>query len=155
MNVHKLTFDDFYDYEFELIAIQTTLNPIRLAFSLNKELEILLEKGNSKVNFETNSGKISMDWMCYEDEHLHVDWSLITNQYEIESEVSFGIFESANMTLYLIPELSKIDFFLKIENTDGRFNTEEIIKKIKKINGVTTVYSIEPTQLKSINNLIF
>jgi hypothetical protein len=44
---------------------------------------------------------------------------------------------------------------IKIENIDYGFDSEEIIDKIVKIKNVTTAYSVNTTNLKSKNNLIF
>ncbi|MFD0777791.1 IPExxxVDY family protein [Flavobacterium myungsuense] len=57
--------------------------------------------------------------------------------------------------VYLVPELKKVDYFLKIKNNKGIFDLEEIIKKINTIDRISTVYAVIPETIKSKNNLIF
>ena len=55
----------------------------------------------------------------------------------------------------LIPELKTADYLLKIDNIDSSFKSSEIIQKINTIQNVSTIYKVDTTNLKSINNLIF
>ena len=48
-----------------------------------------------------------------------------------------------------------MDYFLKIENNDVEVNLLQISNYIKKIDRVSTVYSVEVAKIKSKNNLIF
>ena len=65
------------------------------------------------------------------------------------------MFDEVDITVFLLPEYKKADYFLKIENIDYDFDEEEIIEKILSIKNITTAYTIETTNLKSKNNLIF
>jgi hypothetical protein len=55
--------------------------------------------------------------------------------------------------VYLIPELKKVDYFLKIE--EASLSTEQIVNAIHSIDRVEAAYSINTNQIKSKNNLIF
>jgi len=66
-----------------------------------------------------------------------------------------SLFEQVDITVFLLPEYKKADYLIKIENIDYGFDTDEIIEKILKIKNVTTAYSVDTTNLKSKNNLIF
>ena len=46
MAIHKLQIVDFLSIDYELIAIHTSIEDYRLAYFLNKELEIKLSKNN-------------------------------------------------------------------------------------------------------------
>jgi hypothetical protein len=63
--------------------------------------------------------------------------------------------EAFTNTFYFLPEFKKVDYLLKIEGDDNQINLEKITKKLKKIDHVTTVYSVNKDQIKSKNNLIF
>uniref|UniRef100_UPI004047AEE2 IPExxxVDY family protein n=1 Tax=Flavobacterium sp. TaxID=239 RepID=UPI004047AEE2 len=56
---------------------------------------------------------------------------------------------------FLLLEYKKADYLIKIENIDYGFDAEEIIDKILKIKNVTAAYTVDTTNLKSKNNLIF
>ena len=55
--------------------------------------------------------------------------------------------------VFLLPEMKKLDFFLKIENSE--MASTEIIKKINSIRSLSAAYSVETSTIKSKNNLIF
>ncbi|MDA9640251.1 IPExxxVDY family protein, partial [Flavobacteriaceae bacterium] len=55
----------------------------------------------------------------------------------------------------LIPEHNSVDYLLKIDNGGGFINEKEILNKIQKISKVSTAYSIDVSQLKSKEHLIF
>ncbi|MCD8519264.1 MAG: IPExxxVDY family protein [Flavobacterium sp.] len=56
---------------------------------------------------------------------------------------------------FYFQNIKKADFLIKIENIDYGFDADEIIDTILKIKNVTTAYSVDTTNLKSKNNLIF
>jgi len=55
----------------------------------------------------------------------------------------------------LLPELKKVDYFLKIKNNHDTFDIEQVIKTINTIERISTVYAVIPEKIKSKNNLIF
>jgi hypothetical protein len=56
--------------------------------------------------------------------------------------------------VFLLPELKKVDYFLKIESDDD-LELAGIVKKLKSIKSLSTVYVVETETIKSKNNLIF
>lgn len=54
----------------------------------------------------------------------------------------------------LIPEKKQIDFFLIIKEADESYYNE-ILLKLKKLPNILAVYAINPSELKSKNNLLF
>ena len=56
--------------------------------------------------------------------------------------------------MFLLPELKKVDYFLKIESDDD-LDIVTIVKKLKTIKSLSTVYVVETENIKSKNNLIF
>jgi hypothetical protein len=57
--------------------------------------------------------------------------------------------------VFLLPELKKVDYFLKIESDEDDVKITDIIKKLKTIKSLSTVYAIDTETIKSKNNLIF
>jgi hypothetical protein len=55
----------------------------------------------------------------------------------------------------LLSEFKKVDYFLKINNSEKELNTTEIINKISKIETIKLVYNVDKNKIKSKNNLIF
>lgn len=159
MAIHKLQLEDFDQVDYQLIAIHTTLEDYRLAFKINQSLSIMLSKNESEIPIEINKQKTSFSRYTFEDEMEMMAWDLIQNKQEIELPVqnkNASLFEDSNVTtqVNLVSDLKKVDFFLKIEH-DNQIKTKEIITKIKGIDLVSTVYEVDPNDIKSKNNLIF
>ena len=55
---------------------------------------------------------------------------------------------------FLIPEHKGVDFFLKIEEQDF-LNIKELVIKLKQLPVIVTAFTVDQSQLKSKNNLIF
>ena len=91
---------------------------------------------------------------------LQTDWHLIKNSCLVEEvAVSQGLFSETNEKSWvshsLLPEHQSVDYLLKINNGGGFINEKQILNKIQKITNVSTAYSIDISQLKSKEHLIF
>ncbi len=147
------------DYEFEhdylLIAINSTLEDYRLAYSLNKNLNINLNSDPKGLEFtDKDCSFIVFNYTC---NLTFNSWSLLANKHiftVINTDENY-LFEEDSKTSYLINEKKEVDYFLKII---GDFDTnalQSLIQHIKKIKGVITSYTINPLTLKSKDYLIF
>ena len=159
MALHKLLFDDFNVDTYSLLAIHCTIEDYRVAYLLNKELQINLQRKSQDLDFKYTASSYSIyEW---QDENQQTTWNLVSNVCKKEEEalVSSGsLFEEPNKVLRthnLIPERKKVNFFLKIDNDGGFINEKQIIQGIQNIPQIATVYSIDVSELKSKDNLIF
>ncbi|QLE00899.1 IPExxxVDY family protein [Galbibacter sp. BG1] len=154
MAIYKLL-DEFYEHSYTLIAIHGSLDDYKLAYLLNLELNIKLQRLDVDVNIAEN---ISMPTFKWFDNEKEVSWSLVKNKTSIELVGSaiglFGV-NKAVQNAYFIPEYSKVDYFLKIDEEGAYKNEVQVLMALKKIPGIITAYKIEAQQLKSKNNLIF
>jgi DNA-directed RNA polymerase subunit H (RpoH/RPB5) len=157
MQIHSLGHDSYFEDEYSLIGIHTTLEDYKLAYLLNQTLAIQLSKSNCPIELQSKQGKSNFQLFIYEDEIQDVCWSLIENHSIIteENEVSIGIFDAIETRSYLLPEIKKADFILKIENNNTQFDAIEFAQKINQITQVSTAYPIDIANFKSKNNLIF
>ena len=157
MITHKILINDFISEDYELIAIHSSMDDYKLAFTLNAVLDIRLKKNDSNIQIEIEEGQSAFSNYIFEDVENDVIWSLIENKTTIltaKNETS-QLFDAVDITVFLLPEYKKADYLLKIENIDYDFNEVEIIEKILAIKNISTVYALDPTNLKSKNNLIF
>jgi len=159
MAIHKLHIDEFDEVDYELIAIHTSLEVYRLAYFLNQKLPILLSKSNNEIQINIKEGVTFFSRFIYENTNTDCCWSLVQNKNEVttlstNNQNLFGesSFEVATKA-FLLPELKKVDYFLKIENSDAEIN--EIIASMNTISKIATVYSVNSNNIKSKNNLIF
>lgn len=162
MTVHKVYIEDFEEVDYHIIAIHTSLEDYRLAYFLNRDLEICLSKSNVDIQFQVKKGKTSFARFTFEDEKKVINWDLIQNKNEvvgIENNTIQDLFSNTKNTFsssaYLLSEFKKVDFFLKIENAANEINVSEIVSKINAIDSINMVYHVDKETIKSKNNLIF
>lgn len=157
MAIHKIQINDFVSDDYELIAVHSSLDDYKLAYMLNKELGVQLSKNNAYVEIAIPEGKSAFSNYIFDDEKNDVVWTLIENKTTIinSNKQTTSLFEQVDITVFLLPEFKKADYLIKIENIDYGFDSESIIEKIQGIKNVTTAYTIDITNLKSKNNLIF
>lgn len=158
MALHKLLIDDYDDLNYSLLAVHCEMEDYRLAYFLNQNLKTQLSRTKEDLDFLTSLATFSIfEWS---NSQLQTDWHLIKNNCLVEkTAVSKGLFSEMNDKIWvkhsLIPEHSSVDYLLKINNGGGFINEREILNKIQKIPKVSTAYSIEVSQLKSKEHLIF
>ena len=130
----------------------------RLAYLLNQSLKTRLSRTKEDLDFLISLANFSVfEWS---NSQLQADWNLIKNNCLVEKvAVSKGLFLELNDKSWvkhsLIPEHSSVDYLLKINNGGAFINEKEILDKIQKIPKVSTAYSIDVSQLKSKEHLIF
>ena len=161
MTIHKLHIEDFDEIDYQLIAIHSTLEDYRLAYYINQNLPINLQKGNCNIQISNKESETQFTRFVYEDSK-DIAWNLVQNKNDVfapSQKSNQGLFAESNnkfsTKIYLIPEFKKVDFFLKIENGEVKIDVSKITNCIKKIDRVSTVYAVEVEKIKSKNNLIF
>jgi len=162
MAVHKLDFDDFNEVDYQLIAIHTALDDYRLAYFINQKLPINLKMNEAEIHINIKEGETKFSRFYFYDKENEVSWNLIQNKNEVIQQVkntSQNLFSNLNMEVstkvFLLPEFKKVDYFLKIENTEEVMNIREIQLLLNSIENISTVYSVATHKIKSKNNLIF
>lgn len=161
MAIHKLQIDDFVTVDYKLIAIHSSLEDYRLAYFLNRELGILLEKSPDDIGVKTKEGESSFPRFVYDDAKNETTWHLVRNQNTMSGghKNRNSLFEESGFdvttTVFLLPELKKVDYILKVENMPSFFSQDELLESLLHIRHISTAYAIEHKKLKSKNNLIF
>jgi hypothetical protein len=157
MAIHKIQINDFVSDDYELIAVHSSLDDYKLAYTLNKVLGIQLSKNLANIEVAIPEGKSAFSNYIFDDEKNDVIWTLIENKTTIinSNKQTTSLFEQDDITVFLLPEFKKADYLIKIENIDYGFDSEAILEKIQEIKNVTMAYTIDITNLKSKNNLIF
>ncbi|MDV6169625.1 IPExxxVDY family protein [Flavobacterium sp. DG1-102-2] len=162
MAIHKLLIDDFVTVDYKLIAIHSSLEDHRLAYFINRELAILLEKCPNDIWVTINEGESCFSRFIFEDPGNDSAWNLIQNRNRIttmQSTTTTSLFEDTGLSIetsvFLMPELKTVDYVLKIENTPTLFEQDKVVEKLLSIKQIATAYSVDHKKLKSKNNLIF
>ena len=161
MAIHKLDLDEFDEIDYHLIAIHTTLEDYRLAYFINQHLPINLSKSKEEILISIKEGETQFSRFYFDDEDNFISWNLIQNKNEVigqKEKINQDLFSNSSQEVatkvFLLPELKKVDYFLKIESDDD-LEIQAIVKKLKTIKSLSTVYVVETETIKSKNNLIF
>ncbi|WP_432672188.1 IPExxxVDY family protein [Flavobacterium sp. SM2513] len=160
MEVLKLSLSDFDAIDYDLIAIHTSLEDYRLAYFLNQKLPILLSKSSDFLEFKTSNGSAFFSKFSYHEDATDEEWTLIENKDELVEGIintPTDLFsqekEKIIYNVYFLPEMKKVNYFLKVESTVLRLT--EIISYLNTIKQISTAYAVDVKNLKSKNNLIF
>ena len=153
----KIHFFDFeYEHNYSLIGIHSTLEDYRIAYFLNKNLDLFLSR--LKENLDFSSIDCSFSLYHYEDETTLTSWSLIANKHIFISHVNannINLFKEETKTSFLISEKKEIDYFIKINGNVNHTDLQNVIQKINNTKQIITSYSLDPNELKSKDYLIF
>lgn len=158
MKVHKLNLEDFEEDLYTLLAIHTRLEEYKLAYYLNRFLNLHLSR--SKNDLDLNYLHASFAIYEWKDSKHDQNWTLIANkcQREAPRTVSSGTLfldegHTETITTFLVPEQKKTDYILKIEGIEED-SVEIKLRKIQQIPEIQACYIVETEKLKSIKNLI-
>ncbi len=153
MQVYSLDIDDFNEDNYTLIGIHTALEDFKLAYLLNKNLDIHFSRASYSLDFESNA---SFSVYNYSNEAYDSDWFLISNSFTEERTNALDTIALATETkTYLIPEKKKVDYFIKIVGEPTQETIYKTVQQIKQIPQVVTSYTVEIDSLKSKQFLIF
>ncbi|WP_290700997.1 IPExxxVDY family protein [Lacinutrix sp.] len=159
MAIKKLVLNDFLEEEsFSLIGIHCTIKDYRLAYLLNKALNLSLTRQDNDI--DNNNQQTTFSIFEWEDDTQFKTWNLVSNVCKVvknQIDNNAGSLFSFNQTktYHLVPEYSKANYLLKINNECHTNKEKLILDKILKIDQVITAYSIAPESLKSKDQLIF
>ena len=133
MAIHKLDFGEFDEIDYNLIAIHTTLEDYRLAYFINQKLHVNLNKSIKEIQITVKEGETHFSRFHYYEKKKEISWDLIQNKNEViqqQKEENQGLFSNVNLEVatkvYMLPEFKKVDYFLKIENSDESLNLLKI-----------------------------
>ena len=151
MPIHRLSSDDL-EKDYKLIAIHSDIEPYKLAFEINKKLKIQLKRSSFDLSFKNKSS--IFDLYKHISEVFNTKLYLILNKSTDKKKIKGQLlFENFDEQSYLIPELRKAQYLLKIEG--GGFDIDNLLKKLNEIDNVISSYRTEISSIKSKYNLIF
>ena len=161
MPAHRLVLDDVFEQPFKLLAVHSSFEEFRLAFLLNKHLNLRLTRTRKDIDFQYDALRVLFAHYVYEDQHNYCKYHLVSNISggelitRTDTNSLFGEEESSSRKAYLLPELKRVDYFLKIEDELNEVSEKSLLAMIKEIPQISTAYSIESQIIKFKENLIF
>jgi hypothetical protein len=159
---YKLIIEEDFNTDFSLLAIHCSEDAYKMAYLLNRHVGLKLRRRRTDLDYSKQGLEISFPWFEFEDENEYTTYDLLANKFRTKSArtvASGGLFAEEDseeiVTVYLIPELRNVDYFLKISSDSMQLPLRKLVHEINDINEVISVYTVEIDQLKSKHNLIF
>ncbi|CAG0959563.1 hypothetical protein FLAV_00625 [Flavobacteriales bacterium] len=126
------------EFDFGLLAICSHIKDYRIGWEINRYLNLDLQRIDD-LELKTPLGITSFSFFSCFNEDTNVSVYLLANRSE------GGL---------LIPEKKQVDFFLIIKEADESYHNE-VLLELKKTPNILAAYAINPSELKSKNNLLF
>jgi hypothetical protein len=138
MKTSKLKVDP--DYDFDVLAIISSVKDYKLAWAINKSLNInLCKTPDISVDF-VREGELLISNFIFETEYS--SFMLLKNK-------------SKGSKPFLLPELKEYDYIIKISGEQTILNAEKIMNNMKSLSVIEYIKQIDVNNLKSKENLIF
>ncbi len=154
--------DDDIKEAFSLIAIHCSEESYKVAYLLNKQLSLRLQREKLDLDYSNKGLEVTFPLYHFEDKMQYTSYNLITNKCKSQtaninsSGGLFGEFSSEKTVItYLVPELKKVDYFLKVHSEFEIIPLRKLIASINEIRQIISAYTVVTETLKSKNNLIF
>ncbi|HLU80699.1 MAG TPA: IPExxxVDY family protein [Flavobacteriaceae bacterium] len=159
MSRNKQVLNLIPEEDFLLIGIHCQWEAYRVAYLLNKELDLRLKRDFSDLDFQYKHATAFYPVFHYNDEKAYREYYLVGNKFQGISQpesTSSELFGSEIVfTASLIPEHKTVDYILKVEEADGNLSPKGLASKINAIPQIRIAYAINTETLKSKENLIF
>jgi hypothetical protein len=133
-----------YEYDFILLGLTSNLKEYRVAWAINKALNVrLVKKPDILIDFVGNQNIVISNFI-FETEHSIL--RLLKNT---------SVENLASGKAYLLPELQHFDYFIMVQGEGDTFNVDQVIDHIRSIPEIQYLQKVDITNLKSKENLIF
>ena len=133
-----------YDYDFEVLALISSVKAYKLAWFLNKALNIKLCKSEDLYFDFIKEGSIVISNYIYQTEF---------SIFRLLKNKSCEHFNTSKP--YLLPELKKYDYVIQLSGEAPMFSLDKLQDTLKHIPSVEYVKLIDINTIKSKENLIF
>jgi len=128
-------------YDFSLLGITSSLQDYKMAWLINNSLKIHLSKCSDHIVEYDEIKKIEVSCFQYNN-HGTLIKCLRNKVYK----------ENGQPQEYLVPEHKHFDFFLLLEGQD--IDVTNLTNKLKQINGLEFITTIDIMKMKSRENFI-
>lgn len=159
-----LDLDFSLELDFVLIGISSPLRDYRLCHFIYKETGLAFTRGKEGyIDHKGYTKQKEKDEMDYHIVFEKNKQKKVTKQYYsiyryCEENFEFEYYIINNRSLEgssLVPELPNFDYFLLIKHYIDQDDLKSLLENIKNINEVLLTKELEPSALKSKENLIF
>lgn len=161
MPAHKLVLDEVFEQPYKLFAIHSSVEEYKLAYLLNKHLNLKLARTPKDVDLHKGSENAFFAHFYYEDLQKYCTYHLVSNvarEEEMSGSGGESLFFGEQLAVkksFLLPEFKQVDYLVKIEDELDAVSEKILTSRIMEIPQVSTAYAFDLDRIKSKENLIF
>ncbi len=135
----RFTLDFEDDYDYVLIGIFCSYRDYRLCFELNGTLDLnLARQPDLELKLE-KKGASSL---------FPVFW------FRSDDTEDFFVVGNKGSTALFIPELKQVDYFLLVRNASRYTSAEQLTKKLREIEIISSAVELKPADIKSADHFL-
>jgi hypothetical protein len=129
-------------FDFELLGIVSPIRDYRMAWLVNKELELNLVK----------SEDLELEFLSAEK--LEISQYFLSLPHGFIQLLKNKALNSSEQLAYLIPELKNLDYFLLVQDETDQLELSNFMEKLSQNSLVQSIVRIDISKLKSKENLL-
>lgn len=157
---HKLDMGDELEEPYTLLALHCSEEEYKIAYLLNQNLNTRFKRRRQDIDFTVQGKTVTFPIYDYQDQLSYSQYYLVANkcrtvEQPIPNVESLFPESGSEKNHYLLPELKKADYFIKIYSDFEMVPLQNLVSKINGIPQVVSAYVVAQTAIKSKNNLIF
>ncbi|MDC8000385.1 IPExxxVDY family protein [Aequorivita todarodis] len=160
MGHYKLDMGEEPEEPYTLIAIHCSEEAYKVAYLMNQHLNTRFKRRRVDIDFPSEGMMVTFPIFDFMDEFNYSQYYLVANKCSIAEaglQSSGGLFSEigSEKDHFLLPELKKVDYLLKIYSDFETVPLQSLISQINNIDQIVSAYVVETANIKSKNNLIF
>lgn len=129
-------------FDFELLGIVSPIRDYRMAWLINKELELNLVKADD----------LELEFLSAEK--LEISQYFLSLPHGFIQLLKNKALNSSEQLAYLIPELKNLDYFLLVQDETDQLELSNFMEKLSQNPLVQSIVRIDISKLKSKENLL-
>lgn len=129
-------------FDFELLGIVSPIRDYRMAWLVNKELNLNLIKAED----------LQLEFL--NTEKLEISQYFLSLPYGYIQLLKNKALNLSEQSSYLIPELKNLDYFLVVQDETGQLNLGTFTERLSQNPLVQSIVKIDISKLKSKENLL-
>ena len=129
-------------FDFELLGIVSPIRDYRMAWLVNKELELNLVKADD----------LELEFLSAEK--LEISQYFLSLPHGFIQLLKNKALNSSQQLAYLIPELKNLDYFLLVQDETEQLDLSHFMEKLSQNSLVQSIVRIDISKLKSKENLL-
>lgn len=129
-------------FDFELLGIVSPIRDYRMAWLVNKELDLNLVKADD----------LELEFLSAEK--LEISQYFLSLPHGFIQLLKNKALNSSEQLAYLIPELKNLDYFLLVQDETDQLELSNFMEKLSQNPLVQSIVRIDISKLKSKENLL-